>query len=478
MIFGLFRMPLIRRHCLCLFTLVSLLGFVAPRSWAVNLAVEIVKETGLTQPVFGAAPAGQNGVLYISELQNADIRILDLQTKALTTFLNLPNITGGQKGLQAFAFHPDYASNGKFYVNLSELTDGDTRVKILEFQRSAENPMLADITTKREILSFSNSTQSHNGGWLGFSPVDGMLYVTTGDGGAIGSPSDGLPAQDPNELKGKVLRIDVDADDFPADTTRNYAIPSNNPFAISGGAPEVFALGLRHPYRASFDDNGDLYIADVGGTLWEEVNFIPAGTNGGQNFGWRPLEGPFDNPGFPDSHPPDAVDPIHYYDRGVAAAIIGGYVYRGQAIPGLAGHYIYTDNVTEAFGTFSYDGTTVSDFVDRTLELAHPTNVNNYSGIASWGKDAQGELYFFDTFRGDVFKIVAGATIAGDFDEDGDVDGRDFLVWQSNPSVGNLADWQTNYGNGPLSAATSVPEPTASVLLLSIVGCWALLRAR
>ncbi len=460
---------------------------------AVTLQAELVIGTGLSAPVFGAAPAGETGKLYISEQNNVAIKILDLQTKQLTTFLDLPNITGGQAGLSAFAFHPDYAVNGKFYLNLFDLED--RRVKIVEYQRSIENPLVADPNSRREIYSFDNPSGSHNGGWLGFSPIDNYLYIGTGDGGAIGGPLAGLPAQDPISPQGKIVRISVDVDDYPFNDLQNHGVPGTNPFVVNGVIRDAYAMGLRHPYRASFDRlTGDLYIGDVGGVQYEEINILPANSGGGQNFGWRTKEGPFDHPAYPDPIPEGAIDPVYYYPRGDGAAVIGGYVYRGSAIPGFQGHYIFTDAVTGAFTSFRYDGTNVVDLIDRTAELIDPVTGGEYNSIVSFGEDSEGELYFFDRIRGDVYKIIAAPIeiVPGDFDRDGDVDSDDLIVWQDSYGLDDRGDadgdtdtdgrdfliWQRNFSQEAVATAIAIPEPTAIVIAMNFVATFCIRRKR
>lgn len=472
-----------------LLVLTLVLGVASSSAWAVNIKAETVVTSGLSLPGFGTAPVGESGFLYIAEQNNVAVKRLNLVTKQITTFLDLPNIAGAQFGLSSLAFHPDYASNGKFYLNLYD--PADAMVKIVEYQRSASNPLVADPATKRDILQVHNPSGSHNGGWLGFNPFDGYLYIATGDGGAIEDVNlRGLPAQDLSDARGKILRIDVDEDDFPMDATLNYGVPDSNPFEIEGEKTNIFAYGLRHPFRNSFDRlTGDMYIGDVGSARYEEVNFIPANSGGGQNFGWRALEGPFDNPTFPDPAPANAIDPIHYYGHmGGGAAIMGGYVYRGSEIPGLQGHYITVDQVTDLFTSFKFDGSTLTELVDRTEQLAHPTAIS-YAAITSFGEDADGEIYFFDRTRGDVFKIVAGA-IEGDFDEDGDVDGDDLVIWQAGYGINANGDadndldtdgrdflvWQRNYTGALLSASTAVPEPGAGVLVTFGALAWCLIR--
>jgi glucose/arabinose dehydrogenase len=201
------------------------------------------------------------------------------------------------------------------------------------------------------------------------------------------------------------------------------------PFAEGGGAPEVFALGLRHPFRNGFDSaTGDLYIGDVGSRFFEEINFLPANTDGGQNYGWRAREGFNDNPDFPEPNPPGAINPIHAYPRGPIGAVIGGPVYRGDDIAGLQGTYFFTDFETNKFWTLRYDGSNVSELVERTQELTSP--LGSYGGIASIAEDASGELYLIDYVRGDIYRIVAAPLTDGDFNEDGVVDAADYVTWR------------------------------------------------
>jgi glucose/arabinose dehydrogenase len=361
---------------------------------------------------------------------------------------------------------------------------------VLEFTRSAEDPNVLDPDSGRTVLSLFNEFGSHNGGWLGFSPADNYLYVLTGDGGNLGRPTDGLPAQDLDSWQGKLLRVDIDGDDFPADDERNYAIPADNPFVGEVGEDEIFAYGLRHPFRGAFDrETGDLYISDVGRALREEIDFLPAGSGGGQNFGWRAKEGTLDGP-FGDPIPPDVIDPIHEYPRGGGAAIIGGYVYRGSDFPALDGTYFFTDFVQKDFISFRFDGQQISQFNDRTQELAHPAGAG-YGGLVSFAEGGDGEVYFIDSFRGDVFRIVASGLV-GDYNGNGLVEQGDLdlvlLHWGLSAAErpptwvldlpfgtidqdeldGVLLNWGAS-----LAAATAVPEPgTAFLLLLVAPTAW------
>ena len=460
-----------------------------PRLEAGVLKSEVVISTGLSLPIYAAAPTGDFQHLYIAEGDSGLLKRLNLQTHALTTMLDLPNpILGVDSGFNGFAFHPNYATNGKIYVNLSG--NNETEIKILEFTRSTSNPDVFDPATERRILTISNPSSDHSGGWIDFGP-DGDLYVATGDGGNL-PPQElkGLDAQDVTKLRGKVLRINVDGDDFPDDPLRNYAIPASNPFAGGGGAPEVFAYGLRHPFRNGFDrETGDLYIGDVGSHIYEEINFLPGGTNGGQNFGWRAREGFDDNFDFPDLAPANAIDPIHAHARGNGAAVIGGYVYRGTAIPWLEGTYLFGDFIQKKLLSLRYDGTTVSEFTDRAAELASPLGA--YGGIASFAQDAAGELYLIDYIKGDVHRIVAAPPIEqGDYNQNGVVDAADYTVWRNafgqNVTPRTLADgdgsgvidqgdynrWKSNFGlvtgSGGSGSSAAVPEPSA--LFLAVLG--------
>src|SRR5262245_13878553 len=246
--------------------------------------------SGLVRPLFVASPPGDHRRLFVAEQgQNGSpkIRIVDLQTGQVlpTPFLSLTGIPfGDERGLLGIAFHPDYAANGTFYIYLSDSLTTNT----LRSYRASTNPDVADPATATDLLVIPDPQVDHNGGWIGFGP-DGYLYLASGDGGGSNDPLNA--AQDVTSLLGKILRLDVDGDDFPGDPARNYAIPPTNPFAGGGGAPEVLHWGLRNPWRAAFDrETGDLYLGDVGQNTVEEVDFAPAGSVG-LNFGWRCMEG-------------------------------------------------------------------------------------------------------------------------------------------------------------------------------------------
>lgn len=236
--------------------------------------------SGLTRPVFACAPDGDSSRLFIVE-QGGRIRILDLTTtppsKKPMAFLQVSGLaTGNEQGLLGLAFHPNYSTNRTFFVNYTD-TSGTT--VIARYTVPAGTPDVADAASSRIVLKVPQPFANHNGGWLAFGP-DGFLYIALGDGGSGNDP--GNRAQNQGELLGKLLRLDVDGDDFPADPNRNYAIPTTNPFVnVAGARGEIWAYGLRNPWRCSFDrKTGELYIADVGQNEREEVNVQPAGQGG------------------------------------------------------------------------------------------------------------------------------------------------------------------------------------------------------
>jgi glucose/arabinose dehydrogenase len=241
-----------------------------------------------SQEVFYNGPAVDTNRLFIVEAHTGQIEILDLTTNALRTtpFLDIPDAElsiGGEEGLLGLAFHPQYASNGRFYV---QLVNAAGNIEVREYSSSID-PDVAN-PNGNVILTIPHPTFSnHNGGWMGFGP-DGMLYLAIGDGGSGGDPNNN--AQNLNSLLGKILRVDVNTDAFPSDPDRDFAIPSDNPFAgATAGVDEIWAFGLRNPWRNSFDAaTGELYIADVGQDVREEINVQSPGV-GGRNYGWRIL---------------------------------------------------------------------------------------------------------------------------------------------------------------------------------------------
>jgi glucose/arabinose dehydrogenase len=259
------------------------------------------------------------------------------------------------------------------------------------------------------MLRIPDPFGNHNGGQIAFGD-DGYFYMAPGDGGSAGDPDN--RAQDPGELLGKMLRLDLDNDDFPADPVTNYAIPPDNPFVASPDTlPEIWAFGLRNPYRWSFDRlNGDLYIGDVGQNVWEEIDYEPASSPGGLNFGWRIMEGNhcFEPPKDCDST--GLVLPVLEYDHLTGFSIIGGYVYRGSAIPSLYGHYFLADYVTDLVWSFRINN-------GQAFELTDWGSVLNPNGeiesVTAFGEDADGELYFVlhgSGTNGQIRKMIPDST--------------------------------------------------------------------
>ena len=393
--------------------------------------------SGLIFPVFATHAPDDFSRLFILEKRGV-IRILNLDTGVLnaTPFLNIDSIVLGgtdlqdERGLLGLAFHPKYAENGFFYVNYTGNSgSGDTFVR--RYTVSA-NPDIADSASGTTVMSFNQPQGNHNGGWIGFGPVDKLLYIATGDGGnfcdtGTGHTSTTGNAQDiTNNLLGKMLRIDVDGGS-------PFAIPPGNPFVGVTGDDEIWAYGLRNPWRPSFDrETGDLYIADVGQGVWEEVNYQSAASNGGENYGWRCMEGNhcssvsgcsttgctcFSNA---------LTDPIFEYSHSQGCSVSGGYVYRGCAIPSLQGTYFLADfgcNGPSPIWSFKVVGGSMMDLTVRTAELNPSIEGLTVNQISSFGEDALGEIYIVDQGSGNsgqVFKIVP-ETFAGPDCNDNDV---------------------------------------------------------
>lgn len=334
------------------------------------------------------------------------IRILRGGEVLGTPFLDISEAvrSGGERGLLGLAFHPNYAENGFLYVDYTNRS-GNGNTVIARYQVSAD-PDVADPDSAHVLLKITQPDPNHNGGWLAFGP-DGFLYIATGDGGPWFDPDN--RAQDTTgELLGKVLRIDVNRDDWPGDPDRNYGIPPGNPFVGVEGDDEIWVFGLRNPWRCAFDTaTGDLYITDVGQDAWEEINFQSAGSAGGENYGWRCREG-LDCTSFGgcDCSSFTSTPPIHAYGNGGSeCSIIGGEIYRGCAISDLHGTYFFADFCSDHIWSFRYDGANVTNLQERSTELA-PGGGLDINTISSFGRDAFGELYICDLGGGEVFKII------------------------------------------------------------------------
>ena len=382
-----------------------------PQSQATSIVATRVA-TGLSQPLFATAPPGDTGRLFLVE-KTGQIKILDLATGQVlaTPFLDVSSqiLTDGERGLLGLAFDPGFASNGFFYVSLINMS-GDAEIRRYHV---SSNPNVADPASLTPVITIDQTTASnHKAGWLAFGP-DGYLYNSTGDGG-----STPLAAQDIDSLLGKILRIDVHADGFPADPARNYAVPADNPFVGTAGADEIYALGLRNPWRPSFDRAlGDFYIADVGASQYEEIDIGQKGAN----YGWPVFEGPVVLFGGTPTGG-SAVPPIYSYDHSVGQSITGGYVYRGEG-EALQGQYFFADFVQAKIFTLRFDG---SAWVatNRTSQIM--TDAGAVSNPTSFGEDARGNLYLTD-FDGEVFRLTPTVASADQADVLHGLAGNDML---------------------------------------------------
>ena len=451
------------------------------------------------------------------------IKILDLTTDTVlpTNFLQIPAVdTQGEGAAISMTFHPDFATNGKFYVNatidnggivIEEGTESPFTSHLFEYTVSAD-PNIANPTPKK-IIEWVQPWFTHNSGWMGFSPNDGYLYAMAGDGGM---PVDDGPghtegtgnAQDiTDNLFGKILRLDVDGPDaYPDDPDRNYAIPSTNPFVGVEGDDEIWALGVRNAFRGSFDRaTGDLYFGDVGLTLNEEINFQPADSTGGENYGWRLREGTSPTsttaPGIAGPRPPNNVDPIYNYrhigrvgsvDGFDGNSVTGGYVYRGPD-PTLQGQYLFADFVSKHFWRFDPsdpDNTVVN--LDDVLSL----EMGQQTGFA---EDANGNLYVIN-LAGQVYRILTDTITPGDFDANARVDAADLTLFETGFGIVDSAansngdsdgdgdvdsfdylNYQRNFGYDALDAtslgaAVSVPEPSTMAWLAAFGFAWSCCR--
>ena len=392
--------------------------------------------SGLLNPVFATFAPGDSNHLFVVQ-KGGVIKVLDLTTNTVlaTPFLAIPDTDqANEGGLLGLAFDPNYANPGttgykKFYTyvtvdNGGVLVPGNsagTNTAISPFsthvrQYSASGqPYVAD-TSATEIMSWPRPEDNHVGGWIGFSPNDGYLYIDSGDGG-LGNDSGGGHFEpggnaqnitnSPNDFMGKQLRIDVHGDAFPADANQNYAIPPTNPFVGKTGADEIWSLGLRNPYRASFDRNtGDLWIGDVGQGAREEIDFQAANNTAIKNYGWRLREGNIQTPSVGGAAPANYVPPVYDYDHSGAehganfsgAAVIGGYVYRGPD-PSLQGQYFFADEVS----SHVWQMNPATKAVSNVDSLVTP-NIGTIGNPDSFAEDAVGNLYIV-TLGGGVYRI-------------------------------------------------------------------------
>ena len=374
--------------------LLLLTGLVAAAVSAAEVsipAVTIERVTGgLRQPVHITHAGDRSGRLFIVE-QPGVIRILQGRRLLPQPFLDIRDrvSAGGEMGLLSVAFHPQYRQNGRLFVNYTRRIGLGRYTIVAEYRRHGHNQ--ADKRSERVLMRIKQPYSNHNGGQLAFGP-DGYLYIGMGDGGAANDPHG--HGQNRATLLGALLRIDINR----GSRNRRYAIPRDNPYRRHAGhRPEIWAYGLRNPWRFSFDSaTGQLYLADVGQDAEEEINIIRKGGN----YGWNIMEGKRCTPDVnADCRQTGLLRPIHSYTHDIGRSITGGFVYRGRAIPALVGTYLYADYVSGRLMGLRYTG-------HRLLahkQLGHYPNIH----ISSFGESEARELYIADHRGGVIYRLVA-----------------------------------------------------------------------
>ena len=347
---------------------------------------------GFTQPLFVTHAGDGSDRLFVVE-QRGQVRVIEDGEVHGEPFLDVSNLISccGEQGLLGLAFHPNFEENGLFYVNYTN-PSGNT---VVAEYRASDDLTEADPDSSTTLLTIDQPFANHNGGHLAFGP-DGYLYVGTGDGGRGGDPQEN--AEDLSTLLGKILRLQVD---ITAVDGGRYAVPAENPFVNTEGArPEIWAYGLRNPWRFSFDrETGDLWIGDVGQNAWEEIDFQPVSSEGGENYGWDVMEGAhcFE----PDTGCDETglVLPVLEYPHSQGASVTGGYRYRGAALPGLVGTYLFGD-----FTSGRIWGATENGDGGWSSEELFDTDFR----ISTFGEDEAGELYVVNYSGGALYKFTPG----------------------------------------------------------------------
>ena len=346
--------------------------------------------TGLSSPVDLQAPPGDTSRVFIVE-KTGRIRIAKHGVLLARPFLDISALvsTGSEQGLLGLAFHPSYASNGKFFVDYTNLA-GDTRVEVYTVSSDPDSAVPSGTT----ILAVDQPYSNHNGGQIAFGP-DGFLYIGLGDGGSAGDPQGN--GQSLATLLGKILRIDVDG-------AAPYAVPPTNPFVgRSGARGEIWSYGLRNPWRFSFDaTSGAMWIGDVGQDAWEEIDVEPAGS-GGRNYGWNRTEGTHCYPGGFSCDTTGIARPLLEYGHDAGCSVTGGYVYRGSALPELDGTYFYGDFCTGMIRSARLVGNAATEMQDWTTVLRRASG-GALNQLSSFGVDARGDLYFL-LLDGDIYRL-------------------------------------------------------------------------
>jgi glucose/arabinose dehydrogenase len=357
-------------------------GTTAPPVRFEDAVVRVTQVAEVESPTAMATRAGAGGLVFVAE-RAGRVRVLSGDEVRPEPLVDISGdvSTGGERGLLGLAFSPD---GDRLYLSYTDPA-GDTRIDEVLMEGDA-----ADLATRRQVLGVDQPASNHNGGDIRFGP-DGFLYVALGDGGGAGDPRN--HGQDTSTLLGSLLRIDP----INRAATEPYAIPAGNPFV--GRPPsraEIYAYGLRNPWRFSFDrSTGDLWIADVGQGTREEIDLLPAGRGAGANLGWNLVEGTATYRGDP---PPGAVPPVHEYGREAGAcAVTGGFVYRGTAIAGLHGAYVFSDYCDNRLRAIAVDGGRVVGERDLGIEVPR---------VVSFGEDGAGELWAL-SLSGGVFRLTA-----------------------------------------------------------------------
>ena len=354
-----------------------------------RVKAKLVKVADVASPTAMAVRPGDDGI-YVAEKAGRVRYVPRGQTASPaaagpTSVLDVSSLvsTGGEQGLLGLTFDP---GGTRLYINYTDRA-GDTQVVEYQFRDGKADP-----ATARTLLSVDQPFANHNGGQVAFGP-DGKLYVGLGDGGSGGDP--GNRAQNLGALLGKILRIDP----APGPNNKPYSIPGDNPFLERSGAqPEIWAYGLRNPWRFSWDrGNGDFWMADVGENAWEEVNYVPASTPGGVNYGWPQLEGTHR---FRGANPEGAVLPVHEYGHDLGCSVTGGFVYRGTKAPTLQGIYVYGDACTGRIWGLIQSGGKLA--ANAELKVAGASGLQ----ISSFGEDAAGELYLLN-LGGGLYRFEA-----------------------------------------------------------------------
>jgi glucose/arabinose dehydrogenase len=410
----------------------TILVVVVAASARAELRLEPVMD-GLVQPVLVTAPQGVDDHLWVLELRGT---IREITGGALLDhfFLDIRDRAGetGTVELLGIAFHPNYTENGLFFVNYVHTDDGVTMPRIARFatmQATPESAVVADPNSEALFYTYDSLIGSHNGGSIAFG-ADGYLYIPTGDGSGGCCYDAFRQGQDLTVPRGKVLRIDVDN----TDAGLPYAVPATNPFVGDANAlDEIWAYGLRNPFRSSFDrTTGDYYIGDVGHNVREEISFQPAESTGGENYGWSVFEGTRCGTEIHTQDDCDALEasvvfPIAEIVQPEAQSITGGSVYRGTAMPCLDGTYFFGDFITQRIWSFRNDGGTAIEFQERTQELDPDGAL--LESIVAIGEDGMGELYIVN-IEGSIFRFESDTPICrdGDVNEDCAVTPADALA--------------------------------------------------